>query len=144
MQRLNFGNYVQFMKYKTKNDIPFVKFLNFSKETENEKDEVVIAQKIIDMFFGGNAKNLEIKIASFLKALQTNGKLKMRYKLNLSVLDNAGSFIDSETFRSDQDFDNLLYLLLKPKYFWQKVDVNKISVTEGEFILANFLKGQPK
>ena len=78
---------------------------------------------------------------NFLQALQTDGKLRMRYKLDLSVLNTAGNFIDSENYAKDEDVKSLLELILKPKYFWQKVDVNKISITEGEHILANFLKG---
>lgn len=133
------------MNFKTKSDISFIKFLAFSEETEGMKEDVdFVSDKIIDVFYNGHYKNKEKKVNQFLKAIQTPGKLKMRYKLNLEVLNNTGKFIDSQVFSSDKDFDSLLFLLLKKKYFWQQLKIDKISITEGEFILNSFLKGQRK
>jgi hypothetical protein len=129
------------MSIKTKSDIPFLKFLEFSEAIQGVENEDFVKQKVIDFFFKGQKKKNEYKILNFLQALQTEGKLRMRYKLDLSVLNTAGNFIDSENYAKDEDVKSLLELILKPKYFWQKVDVNKISITEGEHILANFLKG---
>jgi hypothetical protein len=129
------------MSIKTKSDIPFLKFLEFSEAIQGVENEDFVKQKVIDFFFKGQKKKNEYKILNFLQALQTDGKLRMRYKLDLSVLNTAGNFIDSENYAKDEDVKSLLELILKPKYFWQKVDVNKISITEGEHILANFLKG---
>jgi hypothetical protein len=129
------------MSIKTKSDIPFLKFLEFSEAIQGVENEDFVKQKVIDFFFKGQKKKNEYKVLNFFQALQTDGKLKMRYKLDLSVLNTAGNFIDSENYAKDEDVKSLLELILKPKYFWQKVDVNKISITEGEYILANFLKG---
>ena len=129
------------MSIKTKSDIPFLKFLEFSEAIQGVENEDFVKQKVIDFFFKGQKKKNEYKVLNFLQALQTEGKLRMRYKLDLSVLNTAGNFIDSENHAKDEDVKSLLELILKPKYFWQKVDVNKISITEGEHILANFLKG---
>ena len=129
------------MSIKTKSDIPFLKFLEFSEAIQGVENEDFVKQKVIEFFFKGQKKKNEYKVLNFFQALQTDGKLRMRYKLDLSVLNTAGNFIDSENYAKDEDVKSLLELILKPKYFWQKVDVNKISITEGEHILANFLKG---
>lgn len=133
------------MKYKTKSDIPFLKFLSFSEGIEELKEDAEgLSNFIIEIFYNGNFKNKERKVVEFLKAIETNGRLKMRYKLNLELIDNASHFIDSENFQRDNEFKSLLELLVKPKYFFQRVDVNKISITEGEHILTAFLSGQVK
>lgn len=133
------------MSIRSKSDISFLRFLEFSEDLKEMKDNPqFIEDKVIMLFYGGNYRNKEKKVANFLSALQKPGKLKMKYKLNLSVIDKANNFIDSENFASDKDFDSLLRLLVKKRYFWQKVDVNKISITEGEYILSVFLNGQTK
>ena len=132
------------MSFKTKSDIPFLRFLEFSEIVENETDNTFIANKILEMFYNKPKFFKAKKITNFLKAIETNGKLKMRYKINPEALGLTDTFIDFENLSSDNDFEGLLKLLVKPKYFWQKVDVNKISITEGEFILGFFLKSAKK
>lgn len=133
------------MSFRSKSDIPFLKFLEFSEELEaNKDDEAYISDRIIELFYNGKSRNKGMKVFNFLQAIQTEGKLKMRYKLNLKIIDNAGKFIDSENFGRDEDLKSLLELLVKKRYLWQKVDVNKISLAEGEYILSAFLKGQAK
>lgn len=129
------------MSIKTKSDIPFLKFLAFSQDVKENANEDFVADKIIETFYKGNYKNKDKKVMDFLTAMQTSGKLKMRYRIDLKVLEKAGNFIDAEVFTTDEDFEALFKILLKKRYFWQKLDVHKISMTEGEAILANFRRG---
>lgn len=120
------------MKYKSKNDIPYLKFLELSEAIEGkETDEAFVAYATQKIF---NPDSLE----DFALALQTNEPFKQRFKIEYNF-HKAHEFIDADTYLTDKDYLALLKLLIKPKYFWQRIKWNRISYAEAEFVINLFL-----
>lgn len=130
------------MSIKNKGDINFLKFIEFSKAIEDFKDnEKLVGKTIIHYFYNGNFKDEEKKIEEFTQALLTDCDRPLRYKPNLS-LEPAGRFVDLENYSKDEELEELLKLLVKPKHIFQKVDVSTLSLQEGSWLLSAFMKGQ--
>lgn len=130
------------MSIKSKRDINFLKFIEFTKATEDFKDnESLVGKAIIHYFYKGDFKDSEKKVEEFTQALLTDSGKPLRYKANLS-LEPAGRFVDLENYSKDEELAELLKLLVRPKHIFQKVDVNKLSLEEASELLTDFMTSQ--
>lgn len=121
---------------KSKLDINYWKFSKFTDRVKDENDEVKIAIAIKDIFKTDDFVNFE-------KALTTNKNFIPKFKVDLRF--NAGRFIDCENLIRDNDVLSFLKLVLKPRFFWQrKVNFDKLSLMEVEYIMSLFYNAQPK
>lgn len=117
------------MRFKTKNDINFLKFY----EVSNNLTEDYSANEILEEAYKAfKPKNIN----RFAAALEKEGRLKRKFKLNLKL--KAGEFIDADTYRSTGDLEKMFEVILKPKkrfLFWKYNIKNHLSLREAEFIL---------
>jgi hypothetical protein len=125
-------------KYKNQGDIPYLKFIEFTKEIEGNDDEHFIADKVMYYFYPNESDVLKCT-NEFQKALTTETRKVFKYRLSLSKLDNASNFIDADTFANDNDIESLLKLIVKPWHGIGKVNLHKISLAAAQSILGNFL-----
>jgi hypothetical protein len=82
-------------------------------------------------------------IEGFSKALESKKKPVLRFKVDLNF-EKAVKFIDADTLVKDGDVIDFLKLVTKKKYFWQKIDYNKVSLAEVEYVLGLFTNALPK
>jgi len=117
------------INYKTKNDIPYFKFLEFSTIIESQSPAFVASEtyRIFD------PRNLE----EFSVALTTNSPMRPRYKLDLDFK-KAGRFIDADTYFLEKDYKEFFKFVLKPRYLFKKVNFDKITLAEAEYIISKF------
>jgi hypothetical protein len=125
-------------KYKNQGDIPYLKFIDFTKEIDGNDDEHFIADKVMYYFYPEESDVVKCT-NEFQKALTTETRKVFKYRLSLSKLDNASDFIDADTFANDNDIESLLKLIVKPWHGIGKVNVHKISLAAAQSILGNFL-----
>jgi hypothetical protein len=125
------------MKYRSKNDIKYLDFIAFTEAIEGmETDLVYVATNVVKYF-----KTTDIE--GFSKALESKKKPVLRFKVDLNF-EKAVKFIDADTLVKDGDVIDFLKLVTKKKYFWQKIDYNKVSLAEVEYVLALFTNALPK
>ena len=130
------------MSIKNKNDIPYLKFKEFTDSIAgNETDEWFVTIETLRIFYPKKKSNFDRWINEFAIALTAPCIAKMNYKLDLSFK-TAAKFIDCENHIKDNDLFDFLKLVLKPKYFWQRINWNKISLADIEYCLTLFLKYQ--
>lgn len=130
-------------KYKDKGDIPYVKMLEFYEDIKDNDDEMFISSKVIEHFYPDEKKNEDICLELFAKAIQTPSKKKFKYILGMDFK-KASEWIDADTFNNDKRMPELLNQILKPLYFWQKFDINKLSLHDANIALESFTKGRVK
>ena len=118
--------------YKTKNDISYVTFHNFSEVIDGDYSDEFIERQTVDYF---NPSNLN----DFALALKTDPKtISMHYKLDLDF-SKAGYFIDCDTFINENMIIEFLELVVKRKYFWsRKVNLERLSISQVEVIVNQF------
>jgi len=117
--------------YKSKGDINYITFKNFSEVIEGNDNDSFIERQTMEYFKPDS-------MAGFAEALQTNPKtIKLPYKLDLTFK-TAGKFIDCDTFLKDEQVLEFLELVLKPKNFWSKVDLSVLSIAQVEYIVGKF------
>jgi predicted SnoaL-like aldol condensation-catalyzing enzyme len=132
------------MSIKSKNDINYLQFLKFHKEIEGQEDNLeFVADKIIEHFYPNVTDGKAAYVELFANALHSQEKAKFRYNIDLSFK-TAKEWINADTRATDGDIPELLSHILKPYYFWQKFDINKLSVADAEHALQLFIKGQVK
>ena len=132
-------------KYNTMHDIPYLKFMEFSHEIKDHSDDAIfIADKVIEYFYPEVIENEALYVEEFAMALNKNPKRFVKYLINLRQLNKADNFIDADTFNSEHDYGSLLKLITRPLWWFGKVDVNKISLSDGQNIMQSFLKEQSK
>jgi len=118
-------------RHKSKADINYITFKNFSEVIEGSSNDSFIERQTIEYFN-------PISLIDFAEALQTNPKIIiMPYELDLTFK-TAGKFIDCDTFLKDGQVLEFLELVLKPKNFWSKVDLNKLSIAQVEYCVGKF------
>jgi hypothetical protein len=117
--------------YKDKGDISYLTFKNFSEVIElNDADSFVTAQTV--EYFNPDS------VANFALALQTEPKtISIPYKIDFEFK-TAGKFIDCDTFLKDEMIVEFLELVVKRKYFWQKVKLEKLSIAQVYYIVGLF------
>lgn len=122
------------MSFRSKNDINYFKFLELAKNIVDDSDERHILEEAYKVF---KPKN----IMRFAAALERDGKLRQRFKLDLNFK-QAGRFIDADTYRIDNDKINMFKSLLVPKRKrwrpWQRYKVEEISLREAEHIIQEW------
>lgn len=125
------------LTYKSKNDIPYFKFKEFSPAIDG-KDSAFILAETKRIF---NPKNLE----EFSKALEMNKPPRLRYALRIDFK-TAGEFIDADTFFSETEYKDFFKSVLKPRYLYKNINFDKISLADAEFYFSKFkeLKEQLK
>lgn len=117
--------------YKDKGDISYQTFKNFSEVIEINQSDSFIESQTMEYF---NPSSL----ADFALALQTDAKtISMPYKIDLTFK-QAGKFIDCDTFLKDEMLIDFLKLVLKPKYIFQKINFDKISIAQVEYVVSKF------
>lgn len=123
--------------YKSKNDIPFVKFNQFVQAIEGMEDNgEYVATQIKEIF---ETEDFE----AFDKALKTNGLVHIPYKIDLEF-QNAEKWIDCDTLTSESETIEFLKIVLKPKHWWsRKINFDKISLEQAEYVTRLFTNGQP-
>lgn len=123
--------------YKSKNDIPFVKFNQFVQAIEGMEDNgEYVAIQIKEIF---ETEGFE----AFDKALKTNGLVDIPYKIDLEF-QNAEKWINCDTLTSESETIEFLKIVLKPKYWWsRKINFDKISLEQAEYVTRLFSSGQP-
>lgn len=132
-------------KYNSTHDIPYLKFLQFSEEIKDHaEDFIFIADKVIEYFYPEVIENEALYVEEFNNALQKTPKRFLKYWINLRQLKKADKFIDADTFKHERDFESLLNIIVKPLYWFGKVDVHKISLADGQKIMSFFLQNYQK
>lgn len=123
--------------YKSKNDIPFVKFNQFVQAIEGMEDNgEYVATQIKEIF---ETEDFE----AFDKALKTNGLVHIPYKIDLEF-QNAEKWINCDTLTSESETIEFLKIVLKPKHWWsRKINFDKISLELAEYVTRLFTNGQP-
>ncbi len=123
--------------YKSKNDIPFVKFNQFVQAIEGMEDNgEYVATQIKEIF---ETEDFE----AFDKALKTNGLINIPYKIDLEF-QNAEKWINCDTLTSESETIEFLKIVLKPKHWWsRKINFDKISLELAEYVTRLFTNGQP-
>ena len=124
--------------YKSKNDIPFVKFNQFVQAIEGMEDNgEYVATQIKEIF---ETDDFE----AFDKALKTNGLVDIPFKIDLEFQD-AEKWINCDTLTSESETIEFLKIVLKPKHWWsRKINFDKISLEQAEYVTRLFTSGQPK
>lgn len=122
--------------YKSRNDIPFVKFQEFVECIEGIEDSEYIALQIKRIF---ETDDFE----AFEKSLNTKGMTKIPYKIDLA-LQVAENWINYDTLTSESETIEFMKLVLKPKWYQSKINFEKISLELVEYVLQLFIYGQPK
>ena len=123
--------------YKSKNDIPFVKFNQFVQAIEGMEDNgEYVATQIKEIF---ETDDFE----AFDKALKTNGLVNIPFKIDLEF-QNAEKWINCDTLTSESETIEFLKIVLKPKHWWsRKINFDKISLEQAEYVTRLFTSGQP-
>jgi hypothetical protein len=117
--------------YKDKGDISYLTFKNFSEVIEVNESDSFVTRQTMEYF---NPSSLE----DFALALQTEPKtISMPYKIDLEFK-TAGKFIDCDTYLKDGMIMEYLELVLKPRYFWEKVNFETLSIAQVQYVINKF------
>lgn len=121
------------MRFRDKNDINYFNFLEATKDITPDSDPRQIIEDAYNVF---KPKNLN----RFIIALEREGKLKRKFRLNLDF--KAGRFIDADTFRGEGDELNMFKCLLVPKRRfwrpWSRYKVEELSLREAQYALKEW------
>lgn len=132
------------MNIKSKNDINYLQFLKFHEDIKGrEHDLEFVADKVIEYFYPNVKEGHAAYVEMFAQALQSKEPAKFKYNIDLSFK-TAKEWINADTRATDGDMPELLEQILKPYYFWQKFDINILSVADAEHALMLFTTGQVK
>jgi hypothetical protein len=123
--------------YKSRNDIPFVKFNEFVQAIEGLEDNgEFVAMQIKQIF---ETDDFE----AFDKAIKTKGLINIPYKIDLEF-QNASKWIDCDTLTNESETIEFLKIVLKPKHWYsKKINFDKVSLEVAEYVLQLFSYGQP-
>jgi len=94
--------------------ISFKKFLEYSKNIEG-KDEVFALTEMMRLFFPKRI-NVE-KCAQIFKSELENTKTSLFF-YKIGIPKKAGEFIDAHTFLQDENYLEVLKIILKPRFFY--------------------------
>ena len=132
-------------KYNSQNDIPYLKFMEYAKVIQDRSTDLeFVAEKVIEFFYPEETEHYALRVEEFSNALLKVNRSFFPYKIDLKQLDIADNFIDADSFKNDMDFENLLKKIVKPLVPFTKIDVNKISLSDGNNIMQSFLQELPK
>jgi len=123
--------------YKSRNDIPFVKFNEFVQAIEGLEDNGEFVATQIKAIFETD------DFEAFDKAIKTKGLINIRYKIDLEF-QTASKWIDCDTLTNESETIEFLKIVLKPKHWWsKKINFDKVSLEVAEYVLQLFTYGQP-
>lgn len=123
--------------YKSRNDIPFVKFNEFVQAIEGLEDNGEFVAMQIKQIFETN------DFEAFDKAIKTKGLVNIPYKIDLEF-QNASKWIDCDTLTNESETLEFLKIVLKPKHWYsKKINFDKVSLEVAEYVLQLFSYGQP-
>lgn len=132
------------MNIKSKNDINYLQFLKFTEEiTGHEENLEFVADKVIEYFYPDVKEGKAGYVELFSLALLSKEKPKFKYNIDLSFK-KATEWINADTRAVEGMMPDLLEQILKPLFFWQKFDINKLSLADAEHALLLFTSGQVK
>lgn len=132
-------------KYKSQNDIPYLKFMEYAKVIQDRTDDLeFVAEKVIEFFYPEETEHYALRVEEFSNALNVTSRAFFPYKIDLKQLGKADNFIDADSFANDKDFESLLRKIVKPLIPFTKVDFQKISLSDGNKIMQSFLHELPK
>jgi len=127
-------------KYNSTNDIPYLKFMEFSQEiADRPKDAQFILDKTMEYFYPEVKDNFQDYMQEFSLALNVEKPKYIPYHIRLSKLNKAGGFIDAVTYADNKLYTELFETILRPWYWFGKVDVNKVTLYEGTKIMQSFI-----
>ena len=123
--------------YKSRNDIPFVKFNEFVQAIEGLEDNgEFVAMQIKQIF---ETDDFE----AFDRAIKTKGLVNIPCKIDLEF-QTASKWIDCDTLTNESETIEFLKIVLKPKHWWsKKINFDKVSLEVAEYVLQLFTYGQP-
>lgn len=131
-------------KYKTQDDIPYIKFMLFSEVIKDKSEDVIfIADKVIEYFYPEVKDNEALFVEEFSIALNKKRKKIFPYLLFLSKLKVADSFIDLDTYGTEKNYKEIFKSILR-NWFLFKINPDKVSVQDGSKIMQLFIKELPK
>jgi hypothetical protein len=114
--------------------------MEFSQEIAGRsKEPEFILEKTIEYFYPEVKDNFQDYMQEFAIALNTEKKKYIPYFVRLSKLNKAGGFIDAVTYADNKLYKELFQQILKPLWWFGKVDVNKINLYEGTRIMQSFI-----
>ena len=132
-------------KYNSQNDIPYLKFMEYAELIKDKHNDLeFVAEKIIEFFYPEEKEHFALRVEEFSIALTKTKKSFIPYWLCLKKLNRADHFVNAEKFRNDKDFELLLQTILKPLYWFGKVDATKINLAQGNAIMSSFLSELPR
>jgi len=128
-------------KYNSTNDIPYLKFMEFSNEIKDHTEDVdFITQKTMEYFYPEVTENQLFYMQEFSLALTVEKPKYIPYFIRLSKLDTTEHFIDNVTYADNKMYADLFRNILKPLWWFGKVDVDKINLYQGQKIMQSFIK----
>lgn len=119
------------INYKNKNDIPYLKFIEFSDLVEDQPIEILIHET--------NRIFNPVSVDNFSKACVAVAPAKINYKLDLSFK-TAGHFVDSDTYYTNKNYREFFKSILKPRFLFKKINFDKITFAEAEYYISKFLE----
>jgi len=115
--------------------------MEFSQEiADRPQDAQFILDKTIEYFYPEVKDNFQEYMQEFSLALTVEQPKYIPYFIRLSKLNKAGGFIDAVTYADNKLYLELFQTILRPWYWFGKVDVNKINLYQGTKIMQSFIK----
>ena len=132
-------------KYKTKNDIPYIKFMEFSNDiAQHSEDAVYIADKVIEYFYPEVTQDHAMYVEEFSIALQKEKKRFIPYLISLKKLYRTDHFIDASIYSDTKAYAELFKIILRPLHWFGNVNTDKINLYQGTKIMSFFKNGSLK
>jgi hypothetical protein len=117
--------------YKDKGDISYLKYVEFLEVVDGDYSDSFVSSQIIDYFNPDSVPNFVLAVKTEPKTILIPYKLDFEFK-------TAGKFIDCDTFLKDEMIIEFLELVVKRKYFWQKVKLESLSIAQVYYIVSLF------
>jgi hypothetical protein len=120
---------------KNRNDISYIKFFEY---IDAIKDKEPLEKNAITLEFFG------VDLIEFGNVLKREKNHVFKYKLK-DKFKTAGQFIDVDTYLTRKEIGNFFKLAIQKKWYqFGGIDVNKVGLQDGEYIVGFFLTLQEK
>ena len=129
---------------KNKNDIPFYKYVEYTKSIKDNQEDSHVVNEMMRIFFP-NRTDINNCIAEYYNAMhsKTPEKRFRGYKVDFNFV-KAARFIDADTFYTDREYIDFLKCVLVHKIPFLKLNYKKISLATAENVLALFIFARRK
>ena len=119
--------------------------MELSKEIANRGDDVdFIADKICEYFYPEVKENKLFYMQEFSVALTIDKPRYVPYFVCLRKLDTAKHFIDTVTYSDNKMYRDLFQSILRPMWWFGKVNPDEVNLYEGKKIMQSFIKESTK